>query len=462
MKPILLVDFGSTNTKVTAADVDACRILGTATAYTTVETDINEGLSNALKILEETTGPLQFQERYACSSAAGGLKMISIGLVPELTAQASREASLGAGAKVWKTYSFNLTKRDMREIEAYHPDIILLTGGTDGGNQECILYNGKMLSELSYDCPIVIAGNRCAADECEEILEGRSIFVCDNVMPKLGELNIEPTQKQIREIFLKRIVQGKGLSKASDLVSGIIMPTPSAMLAAMELLADGRDGLPGIGELMAVDLGGATTDVYSIADGSPANTTTVIKGIREPYAKRSVEGDIGMRYSVRGILEALGEDKLSRLSGISRQRVKELVDYLAEHPDYIPDNQEMEAMDFALACGAVETAAARHAGTVEQVYTPCGLTYLQSGKDLRRVKHVVVTGGALIHAKGTKEIARHALFDSENPASLRPEKAEILVDEKYILAAMGLLSQHYPAAALEIMKKEIAYYGHKE
>ena len=247
MKPILLVDFGSTNTKVTAADVDACRILGTATAYTTVETDINEGLSNALKILEETTGPLQFQERYACSSAAGGLKMISIGLVPELTAQASREASLGAGAKVWKTYSFNLTKRDMREIEAYHPDIILLTGGTDGGNQECILYNGKMLSELSYDCPIVIAGNRCAADECEEILEGRSIFVCDNVMPKLGELNIEPTQKQIREIFLKRIVQGKGLSKASDLVSGIIMPTPSAMLAAMELLADGRDGLPGIG-----------------------------------------------------------------------------------------------------------------------------------------------------------------------------------------------------------------------
>ena len=125
MKPILLVDFGSTNTKVTAVDVEACEILGTAAAYTTVETDINEGLENAIKILEQTTGHLEFEEKYACSSAAGGLKMVSIGLVPELTAQASREASLGAGAKVWKTYSFELTKGDLKEIEDYHPDIIL-------------------------------------------------------------------------------------------------------------------------------------------------------------------------------------------------------------------------------------------------------------------------------------------------------------------------------------------------
>ena len=116
--------------------------------------------------------------------------MISIGLVPELTAQASREASLGAGAKVWKTYSFQLTKGDMREIEDYHPDIILLTGGTDGGNTETILYNAQALSKLSYDCPIVVAGNRNAADECLEILKDRSVYVCENVMPRLGELNV--------------------------------------------------------------------------------------------------------------------------------------------------------------------------------------------------------------------------------------------------------------------------------
>ncbi|MGN0400393.1 MAG: methylaspartate mutase accessory protein GlmL [Blautia sp.] len=462
MKPILLVDFGSTNTKVTAVDVDNYEILGTAAAYTTVETDINDGLANAVKILEETTGPLEFQEKYACSSAAGGLKMISIGLVPELTAQASREASLGAGAKVWKTYSFQLTKGDLKEIETYHPDIILLTGGTDGGNVECILYNAKMLAGLSYDCPIVIAGNRNAADDCQEILEGRTTYICENVMPRLGELNIEPTQKQIREIFLNRIVQGKGLTEAMDLVSGIIMPTPSAMLTAMELLSDGWDELEGIGELVGVDLGGATTDVYSVADGSPANTMTVIKGIQEPYTKRTVEGDIGMRYSVKGILEAVGDRKLAKIAGVNRNQIKEKVDWLETHTDYIPDNEEMEKIDFALACGAVETAVSRHAGSLEQVYTPCGLTYVQSGKDLRRVKYVVVTGGALIHAKHTEEIAKYALFDENTPGSLRPEKAEILVDRKYILAAMGLLSQQYPQAALEIMKKEIAYYGHKE
>ena len=440
MKPILLVDFGSTNTKVTAVDVEEYRVLGTATAYTTVETDINEGLENALKILEKTTGPLEFAERYACSSAAGGLKMISIGLVPELTAQASREASLGAGAKVWKTYSFQLTKGDMREIEEYHPDIILLTGGTDGGNTETILYNAQVLSGLSYDCPIVIAGNRNAADQCEEILKDRSVYVCENVMPRLGELNVLPAQKQIREIFLKRIVQGKGLSEAADLVSGIIMPTPSAMLAAMELLSEGWEDHLGIGELVAVDLGGATTDVYSIADGNPANIGTVMKGLKEPYSKRSVEGDIGMRYSVHGILEAAGDRKLSLLSGINRKRVAELVDFLGSHTDYIPDNEEMEKMDFALACGAVETAVSRHAGTLEQVYTPTGLTFLQSGKDLRSVKYVVATGGALIHAKNVREIAGKALYDPQTPESLRPENAKILIYSGSYGLAFSILS----------------------
>ena len=472
MKPILLVDFGSTNTKVTAVDVEEYRVLGTATAYTTVETDINEGLENALKILEKTTGPLEFAERYACSSAAGGLKMISIGLVPELTAQASREASLGAGAKVWKTYSFQLTKGDMREIEEYHPDIILLTGGTDGGNTETILYNAQVLSGLSYDCPIVIAGNRNAADQCEEILKDRSVYVCENVMPRLGELNVLPAQKQIREIFLKRIVQGKGLSEAADLVSGIIMPTPSAMLAAMEEARQAAcaEGIPlttaeireWVKLIDSLSPEGATTDVYSIADGNPANIGTVMKGLKEPYSKRSVEGDIGMRYSVHGILEAAGDRKLSLLSGINRKRVAELVDFLGSHTDYIPDNEEMEKMDFALACGAVETAVSRHAGTLEQVYTPTGLTFLQSGKDLRSVKYVVATGGALIHAKNVREIAGKALYDPQTPESLRPENAKILIDDKYILAAMGLLSQYYPLAALEIMKKEIADYGHYE
>ena len=100
MKPILLIDFGSTYTKVTAVDADAAKLLGSAAAYTTVQTDINDGLANAVALLSEQTGKLEFAERYACSSAAGGLRMIASGLVPELTAEAAKCASLGAGAKV--------------------------------------------------------------------------------------------------------------------------------------------------------------------------------------------------------------------------------------------------------------------------------------------------------------------------------------------------------------------------
>ena len=117
MKAVLLIDFGSTSTKITAVDVDEEKILGTAQSYTTIETDIINGLNNALAILKEKIGDIQFEEQYACSSAAGGLRMVAIGLVPELTAKAARQASLGAGAKVIKTYSYELTEGDLEEID---------------------------------------------------------------------------------------------------------------------------------------------------------------------------------------------------------------------------------------------------------------------------------------------------------------------------------------------------------
>ena len=198
MTPVLLIDFGSTYTKVTAIDLDRELLLGTAASYTTVETDVTEGLANALALLEAKTGPLTFAHRYACSSAAGGLRMMASGLVPELTAQAAREASLGAGAKVLKTYSFQLTEDDAEEIAALKPDIFLLVGGTDGGNTECILHNAQVLAEVGGEFPIVVAGNRTASRQCQRILEGREVHLCENVMPRFGVLNTEAAQKAIR------------------------------------------------------------------------------------------------------------------------------------------------------------------------------------------------------------------------------------------------------------------------
>ena len=463
MKPVLLIDFGSTYTKLTAVDVESETVLGTASAYTTVQTDINDGLTEGLKKLEAITGKISYSETYACSSAAGGLRMITSGLAPELTGEAAKLASLGAGAKVIGIYAFQLTEDDIEEIRDQKPDIFLLVGGTDGGNTECILHNAKMLATLEPRFPIVIAGNRTAARQCQRILEGHEVYVCPNVMPKFGVLQIEPTQKQIREIFLNRIIQAKGLSKATALLSDIMMPTPSAVLQAMNLLAQGSGNEPGIGELVAVDVGGATTDIYSIADGMPEHMNTVYKGLPEPYAKRTVEGDIGMRYSIQGIVDAAGLNRIAALSGLSENRVTELVAYLRQNTDRVPNGDpELEALDFALASMAIEEAVRRHAGTIEETYTMMGLTFVQEGKNLTKVKQIVVTGGSLIHTKRTAEIAAHALYSPAQPASLRPKAADVWVDRTYILAAMGLLSSHYPETALRIMKKELEYHGHSE
>ena len=463
MKPVLLIDFGSTYTKLTAVDVESECLLGTAAAYTTVQTDINDGLQMALGRLEQKTGKLSFAACYACSSAAGGLRMVTSGLVPELTGEAARLASLGAGAKVEKVYNFQLTEDDLQEISESKPDIFLLVGGTDGGNTECILHNAKALASIKPEFPIVIAGNRTAARECQRILADFEVYICPNVMPKFGVLNIEPTQKQIRDIFLSRIIQAKGLSKATQLLSDIMMPTPSAVLQSMNLLAQGCEGEQGIGELVGVDVGGATTDIYSIADGMPDQMNTVYKGLPEPYAKRTVEGDIGMRYSIQGIVDAAGLDRIAKLSGLSKARITELVEDLKLHTDTVPNgDSELESLDYALASMAIEEAVKRHAGTIEETYTLMGKTYLQEGKNLTKVRNIVVTGGSLIHTKRTEEIAAHALYSPMQPTSLRPIKADVWVDRTYILAAMGLLAGHYPHTALRIMKKELEHHGYSE
>ena len=463
MRPILLIDFGSTYTKLTAVDVEGEVILGTAASYTTVQTDIGDGLRKGLQLLEEKTGKLDYEKTYACSSAAGGLRMVASGLVPELTSEAAKLASLGAGAKIVGLYSYQMTEEDIEEIGRLKPDIFLLVGGTDGGNTACIEHNAKLLATMNPKFPIVIAGNRNAARQCKEYLAECETYVCPNVMPKFGVLKIEETQKQIREIFLNRIVQAKGLSKASELLSDIMMPTPSAVLQAMDLLAQGCEGEPGIGELVAVDVGGATTDVYSIADGMPEHMSTVYKGLPEPYAKRTVEGDIGMRYSIQGIVDAAGIHQVSSLSGLTPARAQELIDDLKTHTDKVPNGDpELEALDFALASCAVKEAVARHSGTIEETYTMMGQVFVQEGKNLTKVRQIVVTGGSLIHTKRTEQIAAHALYSPQDPASLRPKEADVWVDRTYILAAMGLLSSYYPQVALRIMKKELEYHGHSE
>ena len=458
MKPVLLIDFGSTFTKATAVDIDRPAILGTANAFTTVDTDVGEGLEAALSILREKTDPLSFAARYACSSAAGGLRMIACGLVPSLTVEAARRAALGAGAKVVKVYSYELTEEDADEIATLTPDILLLTGGTDGGNRANIVQNAALLSRVGGDFPIVVAGNRAAAGECVKLLSGSSheTIVTENVMPVFNVLNIGPAQEVIRSLFLRRIVHAKGLTKQKSLLDGILMPTPAAVLSALTLLSEGLPGKPGIGDLVAVDLGGATTDVYSIADGLPAGVSTVLRGLPEPRAKRTVEGDIGMRYSAAGIIGAAPENEIPELSSLPVGEIMALLNKIQKFPDYIPEDDDFRRFDFALAVSAVSLALSRHAGTLERVYTPSGAMFQQTGKDLTDIQTMILTGGPMAFGGRAEEIARLAMERAGTRSdsalvSLVPKSARPVVDRQYILAAMGLLSVRHPEAALELL-----------
>ena len=434
---ILTVDFGSTFTKVTAINEN---IIGTAKAFTTIESDVRDGLGAAMAELEKQTGGIRYDKCLAASSAGGGLKMAAVGLVPALTAKAALLAAESAGAKVMKTYAYELTSAEQQEIYDINPDLILLCGGTDGGNKEVVLHNAKKLSEIDRNFAVISAGNKTTQEEIKRTLEKgkKHVVVVKNVMPALNVLDIMPAKEAIRDLFMEKIVKAKGLGAAAKMMDLPIIPTPLAVFYAAELLA------AEIGSLAAVDVGGATTDVYSMCDGAPTKRGVITKGLPEPYAKRSVEGDLGMRYSLGTLIEA--EPK--------SEGYEDFLARCAADPSYVPVNEDCEADSF-LCSKAVKIAIDRHSGYLEKVYTPMGETFYQFGKDLTDVKHLIGIGGALIYSKSPTEILENALRINEFSMRLTPKKPGFLFDKKYIFAAMGLLSQVNKNLALKIMLREV-------
>ena len=456
----IFVDFGSTYTKAMAIDLDEERIVGQGRAGSTVTTDITKGLKSALQEMEAG-----FQEnligksniKMACSSAAGGLRLAVIGLVPNLSVKAGRLAALGAGAKLVGNYSFKLNQGEISRMEQLKPDIILLVGGTDGGNEEVILHNAQMIAKSEIEAPVIVAGNKVCADELKSILasDGRYVKVVDNVLGVLDKLNVGPSRAAVREIFMDRIVHAKGLDKANRLVDRVIMPTPLAVLKAAEILSVGAGKEEGLGESIVVDIGGATTDVHSVAQGLPKDQSVRVRGIPEPFAKRTVEGDLGIRYNALSILETAVQVRVDK-KGIwpaSFGDLEQRVSYLSQHVEAVPTKEDDLLLDIWLARVASQTAMKRHAGRLEQSYSPLGVLYMLSGKDLRDVKNVIGTGGVFGYGQGNLEILQGTLFSPEDPLSLRPEAPDFYVDKRYILYAIGLLAEEAPEKALRIGKK---------
>jgi len=444
---ILIIDIGSTFTKVVAVDLDSEEIISRIASPSTVKEDVTIGIRKALGKVEEETGNLKGKEIIACSSAAGGLQLVSIGLVPELSSEAAKRAALGAGAKIVGHYSHKLTVAEVRQIENISPDLVLLAGGTDGGNEDTILHNASMLSCSKIAVPIIVAGNKSSYDKIERIFKpsAKVIKFVKNVMPEIGKLEVEDCREGIREIFMQNIIKAKGVDKAKQLVKDIIMPTPVAVLNAAVLISKGVEEEEGWGDLIVVDVGGATTDVYSIASGHPRRGGVLVRGLPEPYAKRTVEGDLGVRHNI-DVLYQMAKGK-----GVTLD--EDIVSSFRLEPSRIPENQRESAVDEELARIAVEAAFERHAGIIEIVYSPMGELMFQVGKDLTGVEKVIGTGGPIAYSTCPEKILRGVLDQASNSYLLKPKKADFYIDGKYIMYAMGLLAQSDPQKALKIMKK---------
>ncbi len=457
----LFFDFGSTFTKLILVDFDAERIVSRTQSPSTVDTDIMAGLNTALDQLNASQGQaLTFRHKVACSSAAGGLRMVTIGLVPELTVEAGKRAALGAGAKVVGVYSYQLTKKELRELESIAPDIILLAGGTDGGDRETILKNATSLSHCNLHCPIIVAGNKVASDEIQSILDSgnKEYVITDNVMPEIGVLQVDKVRSIIREVFISRIIESKGLKNAEQFVDGILMPTPTAVLTAAKLLSEGTGNEEGLGELVIVDIGGATTDIHSIGWGEPTESGVVQKGLPEPFVKRTVEGDLGMRYNASSILQAVGEEHFRRQLGNSNLDLADEVGQLALFTDRLPESSKEWDLDNELARTAARLSMERHAGFIEPTYGPQGQILIQYGKDLTGTKTVIGTGGPLVFSPAPDKILAAVLFSETNPFSLKPKRPDFYLDEAYLLYATGLMSEIEPEKALRVAKKYLTKF----
>ena len=454
----LTADFGSTYTKLTAIDASRAEILCTSAAFTTIDTDVMKGFNYALQKLEDKIGVFKYNQLLCCSSAAGGLKMVALGLVPELTAKAAKMAASSAGAKVVKTYAFEISKAEQNEIYDIDPDLILLCGGTDGGNKEVIISNARKLCEIDRNFSTIVAGNKSASDEVEEVFSesGKDFVITENVMPEFNKLNIEPAKQKIKELFISKIIDAKGLHKVQQMTNSEIIPTPLAVLNGCELLSKGTDTTDGIGDLMAIDIGGATTDIYSISAGTPTFDNVMIKGLPEPYSKRTVEGDLGMRYSLGSLADETDLNVLSNEIEVDVDVVLKWIKTCKEFPNTLAmknsDNQKIEE---ELAKSALKIAVERHTGKVESTFTPFGEMYIVTGKDLTNVEFVIGIGGVLVNSPNYGSILEGVKADSQNLMSLKPKEPKYLLDKKYIFGSMGLLCAVDAELALTILKKEI-------
>jgi MutL protein len=453
--PVLCLDVGSTWTKAALVGPGG-ELLGTA-QHPSTPPEVLHGV-------EFVTSSLRARPDWpvlACSSAGGGLRLAVVGQEPLVSAEAGRRVALSAGARVVHVHSGYMTGAQLRSLRAARPDVVLLVGGTDGGDQRTLLHNASRLAVNRVAAPVVLAGNAAARDDALALLRstGRTVVVTGNVLPDVGELDPGPAREAIREVFLRHVIGGKGLSRGPRFRRLVRLVTPDAVLVGVSRLAAVLGGIDGTrakvgrpsgagagraeggqpaggraeGAVVVVDVGGATTDVYSaVAEPTEARHVVAL-----PAQRRTVEGDLGMRHSAAGVATAalaerlITPDEATALANAALPR--------AAHPDWIPTSDGDATTDARLAALAATTAIRRHLKMIDNQLGPRGAGLL------------VLSGGVFRHADaGALAVIEKSLRED---AVLRPilRHADLRVDADYVLAPAGLLAHTGAAPAADAL-----------
>ncbi len=426
MSQVLCVDFGSTFTKAVLLDPADGRLLAGASVPTTVDTDVLDGYHVIRRMLAAEGFP-DAEGALACSSAGGGLRLAVVGYERSVTAEAGHRVGLSAGAKVVHVAAGPMNTAQVATMRAARPDVILLVGGTDGGNADVLLHNASRLAKARIGAPVVVAGNIEVRADVAASLEatGRRFVLTENVLPQIGMINPDGARAAIRQVFLRHVIGGKGLSKGPEFAAMVRAATPDAMLRGVETLAAGMDR-----DVMVLDIGGATTDVYSVI--SPQGEDAVLrKEVVAPlWHARTVEGDLGMRWNALGVAEAATVEKL--VSGSDLVRLKTWAARVEADPSYLPNGDGEIDLDVALARVAALTAVRRHARPSRP---------WDQARPLAMVAHLIGSGGVLRHSpKARQDEVLQAVINDFSGGWKLPNDARATVDSSYLLFAAGLLA----------------------
>ncbi len=443
-RSILVVDVGSTFTKAALVDLTTGGVSARGETPTTLDTDVMDGVRSLAAELGDSKA-VDEGRILACSSAGGGLRLAVVGYERTVTAEAGYRVGLSAGAKVVHVASGALGPDELAALADARPDIVLLVGGTDGGNADVLQHNATALanSSLNRDVPIVVAGNVGAQPFVATALTRarRPHVLADNVLPEIGVVAPESARAAIREVFLRHVIGGKGLSRDPAFARVVRAATPDAVLAGVEVLAEVLDQ-----DVLVVDVGGATTDVYSAVTPRSEDAGLRKEVVAQLRFSRTVEADLGMRWNAEGVIEAASREHLPAPAALRAYAAR-----LVEHPAYLPSGPAEAALDVDLARLAATIAVRRHArppfpGEAPRALTDLGLV-LGSGGVLRHTPHdvsnVLLTAVATDHAGGWRV----------------PRAPRLAVDTAYLLVVVGLLAGRHPDASSAVARELAGVHG---